>query len=46
MVARRRHDDGGALAWDGDDASVMRSRRRRVGGVGIFIGGIEGDTYS
>jgi hypothetical protein len=39
MAVRRRHDGGGASAQDGDGAGVMRTRRRRVGGVGIFIGG-------
>jgi hypothetical protein len=39
MAARRRRDDGGALARDGDDAGMMRTRSRRGGGVGIFIGG-------
>jgi hypothetical protein len=38
-VVRRRCDSGGASARDGDDAGAMRTRRRRVGGVGIFIGG-------
>jgi hypothetical protein len=39
MAARRQRDDGGASAQDGDGASMMRTKRRRVGGVGIFIGG-------
>jgi hypothetical protein len=39
MVARRWHDGGGALARYGDSASTTRTRRRRVRGVGIFIGG-------
>jgi hypothetical protein len=39
MVARRQRDGGGASAQDGDRASAMRTKRRRVGGVGIFIGG-------
>jgi hypothetical protein len=36
---RRRRDGGGALAQDGDNAGTMRTRRRRVRGVGIFIAG-------
>jgi hypothetical protein len=36
-TAWRWRDSGGASAWDGDGASVMRTRRRRVRGVGIFI---------
>jgi hypothetical protein len=39
MVARRQRDGGGASAQDGDRASAMRTKRRRVGGVWIFIGG-------
>jgi hypothetical protein len=31
---------GGALAWNGDDAGVVGNRRRRVGGVGSFTGGV------
>jgi hypothetical protein len=38
-AARRRHDGCGASAWDGNDVGAMRTRRRRVRGVGIFIGG-------
>jgi hypothetical protein len=38
MVLRRRRTSGGALARDGDGMSVMRTKRRRVGGVGIFTG--------
>jgi hypothetical protein len=38
-VARWRRDGGGASAQDGDGVGVMRTRRRRVGGVEIFIGG-------
>jgi hypothetical protein len=38
-TVRRRRDDGGALAQDGDNAGTMRTRRRRVRGVGIFIAG-------
>jgi hypothetical protein len=38
MAARRGRDGGGASAQDGDGAIAMRTRRRRVGGVGIFIG--------
>jgi hypothetical protein len=26
-------------AWKGDDVGTVRAKRRRVGGVGIFIGG-------
>jgi hypothetical protein len=36
---RRRRDGGGASAQDGDSVGAMRTRRRRVRGVGIFIGG-------
>jgi hypothetical protein len=36
-VARRRRNVGGASARDGDGAGTMRTRRRRVRGVGIFI---------
>jgi hypothetical protein len=38
-ATRRRHDGGGASARDGDGAGGMRTRRRRVRGVVIFIGG-------
>jgi hypothetical protein len=38
-TARRRRDGGGASARDGNGVSTMRTRRRRVRGVGIFIGG-------
>jgi hypothetical protein len=36
MMARRWHNGGGASAQDGD--GMMRTKRRRVGGVGIFAG--------
>jgi hypothetical protein len=39
MAARRWRDGGGASARDGDGASMMRTRSRRVRGVGIFIRG-------
>jgi hypothetical protein len=39
MTVRRWCDGGGALAQDGDNTGLMRTRRRRVRGVGIFIGG-------
>jgi hypothetical protein len=35
----RRRTDGGTSARMGDVISLVRTRRRRVGGVGIFIGG-------
>jgi hypothetical protein len=39
-TARRWRDGGGASAQDGDGTGVMRTRRRGVRGVGIFIGGM------
>jgi hypothetical protein len=39
MTARRRRDGGGALARDGNGMGMMRTRRRRVRGVEIFIMG-------
>jgi hypothetical protein len=36
---RRWCDDGGASAQDGADAGMMRTKRRRVRGVGIFVRG-------
>jgi hypothetical protein len=38
-MARRRRDGGGASTRDGDGMGVMRTMRRRVSGVGIFIMG-------
>jgi hypothetical protein len=38
-AARRRRDGGGASARDDDSVGAMRTRRRRVRGVGIFIRG-------
>jgi hypothetical protein len=38
-MARRWHDGGGASAWDGNDVGAMRTKRRRVRGVGISIRG-------
>jgi hypothetical protein len=38
MATRRQHDSSGASARDDDDTGAMRSKRRRVRGVGIFIG--------
>jgi hypothetical protein len=37
-MVRRRCTSGGALPRDGDGVGMMRTRRRRVGGVGIFTG--------
>jgi hypothetical protein len=37
-AVRRQRTSGGALPQDGDGAGMMRTRRRRVGGVGIFTG--------
>jgi hypothetical protein len=37
-TARRRRDGNEASARDGDGMGAMRTRRRRVRGVGIFIG--------
>jgi hypothetical protein len=42
MAARRWRDGGGASAQDGDGVGLMRTERRRVRRVGIFIGG-QGD---
>jgi hypothetical protein len=39
MAVRRRCDSSGALAQDGGGVSAMRTRRRRVRGVRIYIGG-------
>jgi hypothetical protein len=38
-VARRQRTSGGTLAWKGDGVGTVGTKRRRVGGVGIFIGG-------
>jgi hypothetical protein len=34
-AVKRWHTGSGALAWDGDTVVVMRTKRRRVGGVGV-----------
>jgi hypothetical protein len=34
----RRHTGDGASARDGDSVGTLRTRRTRVGGVGIFAG--------
>jgi hypothetical protein len=38
-AARRRRTGGGTLAEKGDGVGVVGTKRRRVGGVGIFTGG-------
>jgi hypothetical protein len=38
-VARRQRTGGGTSTWKGNDVGVVRAKRRRVGGVGIFTGG-------
>jgi hypothetical protein len=41
LVSRlgRRRTDGGTFAQKGDGVVVVRAKRRRVGGVGIFTEG-------